>query len=88
MDEDALREVKEVVAHANDGNWFPFIIVLGCLGLVIVLFIYILNMKDKANQKDHDKMSDMLEKIVENNLSMNTMIAVHEVEINNLKQTG
>ena len=85
MDDKSLEEVKGIVEHAAQGNWFPFAIVCACLGLIVVLFIYILKMKDKANQNDHKKTDSILEKLTENTSAMNVMIQVHETEINNLK---
>ena len=95
MDKETLLEVKEVVEHATNGNWMPFGIVCVCFGLIVVLFIYILKMKEKENNSKHDTNNErhnatntILEKLTENNTAMNTMIAVHEVEIDNLKNTA
>jgi len=85
MDQETLTEVKNVVEHANEGNWIPFSIVCFCLFMIVSLFVYILKLKEKANNDHHEKTDSILEKLTENNTSLNTMIAVHEIEINNLK---
>ena len=86
MDQETINEMKNVIEHANEGNWLPFSIVCACLFIIVSLFVYILNIKEKANTDHHEKTDIMLEKIVENNTSMNTMIAIHETEIKNMKR--
>ena len=88
MDKETLSEVKKVIEQANNGDWFPIAIVGGCLALCIFLFIYILKMKEKTNSEKHSGTDRILEKLVENNTNINTMLAVHDLEIQNLKDAG
>lgn len=88
IDPESLQELQKAIENANTGNWFPFAIVCGALSLVVLLFIYILNMKDKENTRHHEQTDSILEKITETQQNMSTIIAVHENEINNLKKTG
>jgi len=86
MDKETLLEVKKVVEVASDGNWFPFVVVAACLGLIVLLFIYILNIKDKAHTERHNKHEGWLEKLTENSTQMGKMLAVHESELQNFKK--
>ena len=88
MDEKTIKEFEEVVKHANHGNWFPFAIVCVCLGLIVLLFIYILKMKEKQNGEKHKETKNIVDELVKGNFAMNTIIAVHENEIKNLKTAG
>lgn len=79
------EEINATIEHAIHGNWVPFGIVVACLGTIVLLFVYILKMKDKANTSDHETMNDLLSKLVESNVELVKMTSVHEAEIKNLK---
>lgn len=97
MDKQELKqvvdEVIKVSQEATQGNWIPLGIVICCIAVLLVMFIYILNLREKENikmHKDsarrHDKADELLNKLTESNVSISQIVAVHEAEINNLKK--
>ena len=86
MDE---KEITQTIEQAINGNWLPFGIVCACIGVIIILFIYILKMKEKQIKEDHDNLSHRtsksFEKLTEISSEMKTMLAVHSIEIDQLK---
>ena len=84
------KEINQTIEQAINGNWLPFGIVCACIGVIVLLFVYILKMKEKQIKEDHESLSDRtsksFEKLTEIRSEMKTMLAVHNVEIDRLKQ--
>jgi len=84
------KEINQTIEQAINGNWLPFGIVCACIGVIVLLFVYILKMKEKQIKEDHESLSDRtsksFEKLTEISSEMKTMLAVHNVEIDRLKQ--
>jgi len=90
-----LEEIKQAVETANDGNWIPFTVVLGCLLVVVTLFVYILKLKETNFTESLKKSDDNINKLTDIQISMDKMLAVHdneikahEKEINHLKESA
>ena len=83
-----IEEFTKVVEHVNEGQWIPFGIMGASLGVIILLFIYILKLKEKNFNIRHDKTDKTTEKLTEISVGMKTMLAVHEMEIKTLKSVS
>ena len=86
MDKDSLNEMKNVLAHAQEGNWLPLAIVAGCFALVIVLLIYIYNLHLKNNEARHSKNEEAISEISKNNILLDKIVEKHELLIDNNKE--
>lgn len=82
------QEVQRIINEASQNNWIPIGIVCFLTGVIIFLFIYILKIYQKNNDKRHEQSEELLSKMVESNSQLTKMVAVHESEIRNLKQTA
>jgi cadmium resistance protein CadD (predicted permease) len=73
------QEVQQLAQNSINGNWIPFGIVCALLGIIVVMIV-------KTNDKKHNETSEMMKEIVKNNNYLSKMVAVHDSELNHLKE--
>jgi ABC-type anion transport system duplicated permease subunit len=88
LDKETLQEIGNVVNEASQGNWIPISIVSGLLTAVVLLIIIILRMKEKGFNIRLNKSDLDMEIIKKQSIRMGQIIAVHDVEIENLKEAS
>lgn len=81
MEESQFNEVRQIIAHASDGNWMPLAIVAGCFTLVILLLVYIYNLHQKTNSEKHNTTERMINEIAKNNLRLDKIVEKHDLRL-------
>ena len=88
VDKEVLQEIGTIVEEASSGNWLPFGVMGGLLTLVIFLVVIILRMKEKGFNVRLDKSDIDMNIIKQQSIHMGKIIAVHDAEIENLKEAS
>jgi len=86
MDDKVIKELKNSIEHANDGNWMPLLALAGMLVIIFGLLRYIYVRDRKTIEGRQDKQGDLMEKLTEVSTENQKIIGIHEAEINNLKR--
>jgi len=78
-------EAQQLVHETMSGNWIPFTLVVGLLGVIVVLTFVILKIKENHMNERNNRQDDNIVKLTNLTAQMATMLAVHEAEIKTLK---
>jgi len=74
-------EIRQISASAMQGNWIPLGIVVVLIGVIIFLIV-------RQNDSKHNATEKMLAKLTDSQVITERILAVHENEINHLKETA
>jgi len=58
------QEISRAIDSANDGYWFPLIVVVSCFALIIVLLLYIWKLSQNANEKRHNENESLIKELI------------------------
>ena len=85
------EEIQKAIEEGLSGNFLPIGIILALCGIVVFMFIFILKIYQKSNEKRHGEHDDTHEKHVklmgklsQSSINLEKMVAVHESEIKRL----
>jgi hypothetical protein len=73
------QEIQQITQNSINGNWIPFGIVCALLGVIVVMVV-------RNNDKKHAETCEILKELSKNNNYLSKMIAVHDSELNHLKE--
>ena len=57
------QEIIRAIEQSTQGNWIPLAFILGTLGIVVWMFIYILRVKEATLNKRHDNCEDIMKSL-------------------------
>ncbi|NRB64026.1 MAG: hypothetical protein HRU40_13550 [Saprospiraceae bacterium] len=86
MEPKHIDEIREIVNQASVGNWIPAAVVASLMSLVVLLLLVIYKKDKKESNKRHDNLEELTQKLADLTTANQKILAVHDTEINNLKQ--
>jgi len=86
MEPEHIQEIKEIVNQASSGNWIPAAVVASLVGVIVILLLMIYKRDKKEIEKKHDDLNEVTKKLTDLTTSNQKLLAVHDIEIENLKQ--
>jgi phosphoribosylformylglycinamidine (FGAM) synthase-like amidotransferase family enzyme len=83
---DQAEEIRQIVENASNGYWLPLGILAGAFSMIIALLLYIWNQMIKNNNNRHESTEKLLNKAMDNQKALASLVDRHDVEIDHLKQ--
>lgn len=79
------EEIHEAIKTAVEGNWWPIGSIIFLMGVIVFLFIYILRIYQRQNDKRHDDNERLLKEVTASNLKLDKIVAVHDEQIKQIR---
>lgn len=83
---DQAEEIRQIVESASNGYWLPLGILAGSFSVIIALLLYIWNQMIRNNNKRHQSTEKLLNKAMDNQKALTSLVDRHDVEIEHLKK--
>lgn len=79
------QEIQQAIETAINGNWWPIGSIIFLVGVIVFLFIYILRIYQRNNDKRHDDNEKLLKEVAASNLKLDKIVAVHDERIKQIR---